>query len=427
MCALENQIKDRVDVNFFLSPIYDPEEEFLPVSMQSTFNNLDIGQNRIILFFQNQYNRLRNFVRRIQRDVEKEGTLSQSEKVVRAIESLSVKEPESQYNNIFQTKGYVGESFWVGRAEPLQHLHGIIEMWEKGFRGGVMLVGQRLSGKTLFGEKVAHLHFPKNTIRVVTNSLVKVRGKKMVTGFDLGEILDFIKNNTINEKALVWIDDLELWANESISLGQNVRALKDFMDTYSGQLFCMVSMSNWVKSHLNHLYQIEASFQAEINLDKMERPEISKAIMIRHGATHKLLVDENGEELSAPVFQDKVNKVFKSAGGVIGDALNRWVVGMQELDEEKVKHEILPSYNLPDFLNPDVSVLLTAIFLQKITTDYRLRRLFGSPFNNKYKSILRRLISLKIVVRNLDGTLEINDCIANDLARDLSMKKYLQF
>ena len=427
MSTLDVEIKERMEANLHMAQVYQPNKEFLPISMQSTFTNLDLGQNEVFSFFKNQYNRLRSFISRIQKDVEKEGTLSQSEKIVRAIEGLSIKDPDNAYTSIFQTKGYIGESFWVGRQEPLQHFSGIIQMWEKGFRGGVLLTGHRLSGKTLFGEKVSNQHFPKDTIRIMPNSVVKVKGKKMLTEYNLETVLDFVRNNTINSKALIWIDDLELWANQNFSLGQNVRSLKDFMDNYSGQLFFLVSMSNWVKWHLNNLYNIESSFQAEINLDKMEREEVIKAIMIRHGATHKILVNEEQEELTVPEFRTKVNKAYKAANGVIGDALNRWVIGTNLHDVDQVTYESPTIYKLPDFINPDMAVLLHAIYLQKITTDYRLRKMFGTPYTNKYKSLLRRLISLKIVIRNIDGTIEINECIANELARNLNQKNYLQF
>ncbi len=424
---LEQEIKLRLHKDFHFVNAYDNKQEFLSSSLQSALKNLHFGESGVVLFFKNTYQKFVGFFRNVWKDVRKEETLSTSEKIVRAIESQSLTIQENQYASIFLTKGYIGESFWVGRQDLLDRFKEIVKSWEMGFRGGVLLTGNRLAGKSLFGEKISNMHFPKNTMRIVPNNLIKVHGRKIMADYELSPVLDFIFKHSEGEKTLIWIDDLELWTNHEVPLGKNIRALRDFVDNAPAHFFFVVSMSNWLKAHLQNLYQVDLLFQAEINLDHMDKEEVARAIMIRHGATHKKLIDELGSDLQPADLQDKINKVYKAAYGNIGEALNFWIANTEEIDSDNVRFEKITNYPLPDFLTPDASVLLSAIMLQKITTDYRLRRLFGTPYRSKYKSTLQRLVSLKILVRNMDGTLVVNECIANELAYMLDHKKYLVF
>ncbi len=422
---LSNQMDVRMAKDFNFKNVYKNPDKFLPISIQSTIGNLDLGQNEVVTFLSTQYQRGKNFISRIKKDVEREEKLSFSEKVVRAINSQETKVEYGQYASIFLTKGYIGESFWIGREKHLAHFEESLAAWKNGFRGNTLVTGRRLSGKSLFGEKIANQHFPKNTIRVTPNSLIRVKGRKFITTYELAPALEFIRQHSDDTQSLVWIDDLELWASQEILLGKNTRALIDFIDNTPKHLFFMVAMSNWLKVHLNTVYKLNSAFQAEINLDKMNQKEIAKAILIRHGATHKTLVDKEGDEISAQAFQKRISKINKQAKSNIGDALNLWISSVEDVEEDKIGLKPLQNYSLPDFLTPDSAVLLSTMMLQKVTSDYRLRRIFGSPFDKNYRKNLQRLLKLKIVIRNLDGSLVINEVIANELEQLLERKKYL--
>ena len=422
---LEQVIDQRMQDNFYVSKIYDVEKAFLPVSLQSTLGQFAIGQNKLLKQAQSQLTKRTGFIRRFRDTVSEEESLSASEKIGRTIEDRSVQSENNQYTSIFQTKGYIGESFWIGRDNELQRIQNLIDQWEKGYRGAVVICGERLSGKSLFGEVIANKYFPKRVIRLLPNTNMKTGGRKWTTTYDLKQALDFLKKNEIHSRSLVWIDDLELWQNNSISLSQNVRHLLSHIDNHATQLFYMVSMSKWLAGHLQKTNDIQHSFQGTISLDKMSIPEIQQAILIRHGATHKVLVNEEGEEVASEAFDRMTASICRSAQGNIGEALDRWAASIHKVSEENVVHRKLADYILPDFLTPDTSLLLASIIKEKRTNEYRLRQLFGIAFKEKYSNILQRLLSTGILTRQIDGMLEINDVIVNDLARMLARKKYL--
>lgn len=424
---LQDLAVERLQNDFQLSHVYQPTESFLPVPLQSTINKLRTNRNVIVTAVSDWWTKQSKAFRALQKTVEIEESLSISEKVVRYLQRRNWETTNTHYNSLFLTKGYIGESFWVGRTDELNHLQQLIHDWENGFRGAVALTGQRLSGRSLLGEVVANRFFPQRTIRLQPQSSITVNGRRLATTYDLDEALAFIRKNTLNKPHLVWIDDLELWRDPNVPLGKNINALRRFIDDYSNQLFFLIAMGNSLRHHLERFCNIGKVFQAEINLDRMPLHDVREAIMIRHGATHKELLDNKSREVNPQLFQQMTAKVHKAAHGNIGEALNMWAFSTHAVDEFRVIHDLKNQYELPDFVNPDNALLLTAIILSKKSNEYRLRKLFGPAFSEKYRGVLQRLISIGLLRREADGWLEVTESAANDLGRLLEKKQYLKF
>jgi hypothetical protein len=424
---LQRLINMRLSRDFNLKHLYSDQDNFLPVPLQSTINKLRVNQSAVVVSVRNWIQAQTRLFRNFQRTVELEESLSVSEKVVRYLQSRNWETTNTHYNSIFLTKGYIGESFWVGRQDELSHMEKLIRDWQSGFRGAVLLSGQRLSGKSLMGELIANRFFLQNTIRLQPQTVISVESRKMTTTYDLEEALSFIRKYTLNKPCLVWIDDLELWRDPAVPLGKNVTALRRYIDDYGNQLFFLISMGNSLRHHLDHFYDITKVFQAEINLDRMSQQEIREAIMIRHGATHKELFDAKGREMTPQQFQQATAKVYKAAHGNIGEALNIWAFSTEAINEDNVLHQMHTLYELPDFITPDNAILLSSIMLARKINEYRLRKLFGPVFSDKYRGVLQRLISVGLLRRNTDGWLEITESASNDLGRLLDKKKYLKY
>jgi len=153
--------------------------------------------------------------------------------------------------------------------------------------------------------------------------------------------------------------------------------------------------------------------------------EIKEAILIRHGATHKKLVTTEGEVVSPAQFKKMTDEVVKQSGGNIGEAFFKWAMHVEWYDAEQVTYRYQRLNYLPVFLNADSGLLLAAIHLEKLTNEYRLRKIFGPAFKERYQSILQRLIRTKVVVRRTDGWLSINELLVNELKERLIEKNFL--
>ncbi len=421
---LDELIKSRLQEEYRFSILFHPTRTFLPIPVQY-LNNFMFDQDEVLgrtrQWLSSQLDRFQQFRKR----VEIEDTLSLSEKTVRYIQSRQVHPDNSHYTSIFLTKGYVGESFWVGRNMQLNHIENLIQNWNQGFRGAVTLTGRRLSGRTFFGELVSNRFFPDKTIEIRPAQELVLPGRRFQIGYDIEEALRAVRKYSLNSRPFVWIDDLELWSDIDVPFGKNVKALLKFIDDYSNRMFFLVSMTNWARDRINNFHQAEKVFQTDLNLDRMPPNDIVEALLIRHGATHKPLLDAKGNEASPNRFRKMVSKVLSVADGNIGDALHLWAASIQKAEGEQVRFHFNSNYPLPDAFETDSLLILSTILLEKQTNEYRLSKLFGPAFSKSYNNTLQRLLNIGLLERQLNGWLEINPLAVNDIAKILYRRKYL--
>lgn len=418
-------IEDRLEKHFKLSAIFREEASFLSVPLQSTINQLRTNHNKLWENTKVWWTEQNKKIDKLLSWVQEEDALSSSEKIVRYLENRIPKASNHTYNSIFLTKGYIGESFWVGREQELRRAHSIIQQWKLGYRGTILLTANRFAGKSLFGDLISNRYFARNTIRLAPNSSISVDGRSFSTTYNLGEALAFISKNSIHSKKLVWLDDLELWHSTENTISQNVSQLQTHIDKHFGHLFYLISVSNHLKKQLDTSHELSRSFQAELKLNTMSLDEINEAIQIRHGATHKELVDKTGGAIKGRRFKRLTARVYRNAHANIGEALNLWACNIAPLKGDKVINKTIPDYSFPDFLEADTALILKILLLEKTSTEYRLRKRFGPAFNPKYSEALLRLLSLGLVKRQLNGWLEINELAVNDIIRLLENHGYL--
>ncbi|TXF87874.1 ATP-binding protein [Neolewinella aurantiaca] len=414
-----------IDADLKLTSVYRPVPGFLPVPLQTGLNEFTRRQGRWLAPVKEWLGATFRGFERWRGDAAREDKMSVSEKVVRVINQRQVASGNDGYTNIVMTKGYIGESFLVGREAETAQLKRLVENWRKGYRGAVMLTGRRLSGRSLFGEMISNRIFPNNVIRLVSNGVISVEGRRMQTTGNLGEALSFVQKHTIQTRPMIWIDDLELWWDKDTSLAENVAALSAHIDSYSARIFYLVSTTNAVYSHLNRFRDLDRIFQAEVNLDNFSVEDTRRAIRIRHGATHKKLVDSEGEPLSETAFNHLVKRLHRASNGNVGDTLNRWAYMMEYCDEESVTPSQARRYRLPAFVNTDTGLLLTTLFLERRSNEYHLRKLFGQAFDRRYRSVLQRLLRVGLLTRSSDGWLSIRESVVTDVGRALENNGYL--
>lgn len=425
--AVRADVLERLRSEFLMSLLYDSTKQFLAVSLQSAINQLKLNQNQFVLKLGEWWGETKQSLRSYRNKVEIAGRAGISEKIAQYIEARTCEKANIQYNNIFLTRSYVGKSFWVGRQAELDRFEKNLSLWKSGFRGGILLSGQRLCGKTLFGEYVANQYFGGCIISLKPQTAINVNGRSFNVKHDLSEALEFAKKYFLVERPLVWIDDLELWSDTGTTLGENVRNLAHFIDGHSGRMFFVVSISNWLKKRLDMAYGFSKAFQTEINLDSMSYEDVQASLLVRHGATHKKLTDATGEELPSGRLARQIRKIYKYSEGNIGEALLSWAACCGPFDEGRVAMSEVKNHILPDFLSPDNAVLLKTVMLERRTNEYRLRKLFGPSFKDKYSYITKRLVMAGVLVRHLDGMLEVNELLVNQLGKNMERKNYLQF
>jgi len=422
--SLREGVKGQLGKTLGVSKVF--KEDFLSLSFQSTINQYRRYQvewwEKLKLWVKEKG----YFIKQYRKSIREEEVMSVSEKIVRVVRARTVQAENLHYTNIFMTRGYIGSSFWVGRTDELNHISTQIENWRLGYRGALLLTGKRFSGKTLLGQLVNHNNFENNAIVLNPENRITIQGRTFETTMDLGKSLDFILKY-IQEPTMIWIDDLELWQDDKITLSQNVRRLIRAIDQNAGRIFFMVSTSNWLRDQLKQWFDIEKIFQTEITLDRMSLEDIKKAVLIRHSATHMQLVNTDGEEFNSKELDKLLGRLYRLSEGNIGQVMHHWAALMHKYNDEKVQPHSNTPFTLPNFINPDIAVLLRSIMIERRTNEYRLRKYLGPEFKTTYRPILQRALNLGIVQRNINGWLEVNPMVVNEVGRLLDEQKYLEF
>jgi hypothetical protein len=414
-------IDNRVQEELKISNLFDTQAHFLSVSLQSTLNRkIWHNENGWLAQAQRWTKTALDKVNTVKSKFDKRRQLSVSEKITLCLKSRMADVDNKHYTNIFLTKGYVGESFIVGREANIERFGDLVLNWQQGFRGSVFLTGDRFSGKSVFGEIVARKFFLHNFHSLVPNSTLTIGGRKMQTSYDLKEALDFVCKHSDNKKTMLWIDDIEVWWSSKIPFYQNIHYLMDCIDAYSNRIFFVVSTNSQARKQIANYSNAKRIFQAEINLNLLSKEAIQQAIIVRHGATQKKLIDAKGEVLSPPAFNKLVTKIYKASSGNIGESLLHWANSTYYVDDNTVEHRAETYKSLPSFLNEDSTLILELLLLHKRANEYLIRQLLGAnAFDMRYATVIRRLINIGVLKRQLDGFIEIETTVVNDLKQML--------
>jgi len=424
---LIRKAKKRLDTQLRISEIFSNERLFLPTSVQSTLGNLDLGRTKLRHKVSKWMKDTFSVYDGLRKKAETERRLSASEKLVRYVDSRQFDSENRQYINIFLVKGYIGESFVIGRQDELDHFKSIHRNWLTGYRGSIVISGQRFSGKSLFSEYANIKVLEGKAIQLKPNMEYEINGRVYTASYDLRATLSGITKHRYDTKPAVFIDDLELWYNRDHSLSTNIRELCKIIDRYSAKIFFVVTMSNWFQNKMNRVYGLDRVFQADINLDRMSLEEIRKVISIRQGATHKDLYSSNGKKITVDEFEKITKRIHQNVDGNVGDALSKWAADTHYRDTNSVVMADKPFYSIPDIDHKDTLLLLETIMTSRKTNEYYLRQYFGEAFKSTYSTLLQRLINVGLVTRNVDNLIQINPKVVNDVGRLLENKHYLTF
>lgn len=420
---LEAEVIRHLEQELYASHAYEPG--FLELSVQQTLSQYRRYQKTGLQQIRDWGKQKIRSLRDLSRESLREDQLGFSERVVRLVRARSVAPENVHYSSMFLTKGYTGESFRVGREAELSRVATIVDQWKLGYRGAVLITGQRMSGKTFFGELVAHRYFSNNFVTLTPGVRIEVGGRILEPTRDLKAAVDFVVRNSGHQQLMVWIDDLSNWRDEETPLSSDVLSLLDTIDYQATNLFFVVSVGSELHAQLRQFTDIDRHFQAIMNMPPMNLEDIRAAINIRHGATQLQLVDDEEQPLSRERIDQLIRSVYRASGGHIGNALQQWAYGAHLANEESVRFTEVSPFGYPQEMTEDAGLLLRTILVDRVTNEYQLRKQFGPIFRDVFQPLIQRMLNLGILLRKPTGALEINPSLVTDIEVLLEEKGFV--
>ncbi|MGB5418646.1 ATP-binding protein [Algibacter sp.] len=414
------KINQKFESQFNFTSIFS-SGPFLEVSIQSSLVQFANEQNTLFGELKDKFNTRFNGVNK---KYKKSHLFNNQNKVEATIDCISYrmfKEVNAHYDSLFLNKSFIGDLFLVPREDQELALQNCMEQWQNGFNKSILLTGDRLSGKSTFVEYISKKYFAKHTLHIKPDSTLTYSGRKFTSERDLKAILQNIKKNLHGNKTLIAIDDLELWRDENHSLLSNVRALLSFIEATSSQVLVIVTSSIQMQEHLDKRLSFSEYFSNKINLNKALFVEIHKAVLLRHGATHKTIIDVSNEPFSQKQIERNVNKLAHNLDYNIGEVLQAWTYGTTVIDINNVIYDE-KDFKFYDFFNHTEIIILKYVMLYKYINEYMLKNFLSSSQETQFKSSLKRLINTKILLRDNEGWLYLNMVINKDVKQLLTYR-----
>lgn len=418
------EIEEKFKLHFLFTKIYT-DDVFLEVSLQSSLSNFASGQSNFITKIKNTLGKKFLKINNKYEHTALFNTQSKVEQTMQCINYRMFKEVNLHYDTLFLNKNFIGDLFLLPRLTQESAITKSIAQWHNGFNNAILVTGDTLSGKSTFVEYIGQKHFQKNAIYLERDTTITHGGRKFTTTKNLKEALQSVKKGLTSSKSLLVIDDLELWRDDSISLLENTRALLSFIAAQSDDVLVIVTISKQMVSHIDRRLRFTGSFNTTVDVNKASIEEIYKAVLIRHGASHKELVSVKGELLTNKQIEQYVFKLARKLDYNIGDILQSWAYGTTIIDNNQVVYEDKDT-GVKDFFNAEEVVILKYALLYKSISEKELKAFTGSSYESGYNQGLKRLINTKILLRQDNGKLKLNSLVAMDIKQILIYRSIIK-
>ena len=416
-------IEKKLSQKFNVTGIYS-DDEYLKVPLQTNFSLLSSNKSGNIRHFSAKLSQLFNNVGKQVKEAQEKSPHQKLEIALEILETRTEKEIPDHYHSLFLNKNFIGDLFLVKRTQQEEALEKIIAYWKRGQSRSIAVVGDPLSGKSTLLEFATH-QFKSNDVHyLVPGNEISIEGRKLKMGRNLEEVLSFIRRSISNSKPILVLDDLHLWRDSDRSLLMNVISLIDFMSLSGSKAFVIVAMTNSLRMHLDTRIPFSQGFTNILNTNVSTSDEIYRALMLRHGASHRTLYEKEMKVMSEDQLRKKIGWLTKKFDYNIGAVLQAWIFCTDVQEDSSIQFSEKETH-LNDFLSTTELLILKNCLLFGYSSDLELKNLFTDRFESEYKPAIRKLLNINILDRDPNGYLIVKNTVRQDLYSILKYRELL--
>ncbi len=336
------------------------------------------------------------------------------------------------YQNLFSGRSNIGENFWIKRPHDEELIKKAIERYQSGIQGGIMVLGERNSGKTslclrmtkknLLNHTVYHV-FPSQAGSVVENDFVREVQKSTEHSGSINDIM-----NAIPPKSVMVFHDLELWwerTNDGLAI---IKMIEWVVNEYSYKCLFMFNMNPFAYELINKIYNIEKLFIGVIKCHPFESEELMELIISRHRSSGMefLLNKKNENHLSEIKLAGLFNDYFDYSEGNPGVALNAWLANIRKVTTREVTITApdAPSIKALDEIPDDWNVVLLQLIIHKrLSFDQLMRIMELEP--GKLGDLMLSLSRSGLIKERSNSVYYLNPFVEPFLIKSFKLKDWL--
>lgn len=336
------------------------------------------------------------------------------------------------YQQLFLRKQFYLNEFWVGREEEIREFNKAHEQWNAGFAGGIIILGERNSGKSFFANYMVQqmdikgeVYFinPPYTGSIEVNELLRNIQNVTENNGSLARIM-----NEIPAKSVFIFDDLELWWEKS---PMGMRVIQEIISMINrfGDQHLFVLMSNVHSFRLINKYQkIESTFLSLIELRPFNARQLKEIVTKRHSSSSLQFTINNipGTRYRSWNYARLFSRYFTYSEGNPGVALQAWIKSIDSISQSVIN---LIRPKVPDtapllYLDTDWMIFILQFLLHKRMNLSKLVRVTQESRAHVIKKI-RILKRAGVVIEIGDDILDINPYLIPFLRKALIKRELL--
>ncbi|WP_421762684.1 amino acid permease [Ekhidna sp.] len=294
-------------------------------------------------------------------------------------------EPLPQYyTSLFNGKSNISKDLWIKRPIEEALFKKAVKRHRGGHYGGILLLGDRNSGKTAFSKHVTQQIFKSSS---VFHLFPPIPGSSSVEGFEKSLAKAVQKRGTseqmlsrLAKNSILIIHDLELFWERSEDGLAVIDLIGKLIDQFGDRVLFVANMNAYAYKLINELTSFEEHFIEIINMAPFDAEELSELVLKRHKSSGlKIHFDEKSDQLSELQLASLFHSYFKYSHGSPGVTLNGWLSNIKNANKEYicVQKPEYPTLDVFDKLGDDWTMLIIQFVLHKRLSIPKMVRITG--------------------------------------------------
>ncbi|MBC8488527.1 MAG: amino acid permease [Bacteroidetes bacterium] len=350
-------------------------------------------------------------------------------KLLNLIEKISfndevLKKIPFYYRELFLRKQSNLFEFWVGRKSELEEARKAIERFNAGYSGGILITGDRKSGKSFFSQYFVH-ELADEAKSYIINPPLEGSISKQTFYNTLRETFESEESNEnifsgLPAKSVIIFDDLELWWEKSLEGFIIIDEIINFISLYGKKYLFILNVNIHTFRMFTRIKKIESYFLNIIRLEPLNAKELQSAVFLRHNSSaFKILFSERKRTVLRQWDQARLfSRYFNFSKGNIGITLQAWIANIADIDDRflYIKMPVIPDLTILDEIDKSWYVMILQFVLHRRLTLKRLERILLIGYDekeipakrDKIILLLKDLQRAGIINENSKGIFEIN-------------------
>jgi archaellum biogenesis ATPase FlaH len=308
------------------------------------------------------------------------------------------------YVSLFSGKSNIGKDFWVKRQTEEEAFKKALKRYKSGYGGGIMLLGDRNSGKTAFAKHITQaLCKGKNIYDIFppiagTTSTAVFRDLFAKALQQRGDLRQMI--NRLPADSVIIINDLELFWERTEEGLEIIKKLEELIDELGKRVLFIVNMNPYAYRLINQMTRLGDRFIELIPLKPFSAEEIQTLILKRHKSSGlDFGYSEGAGQLNEVQMAALFNAYFNYSNGNPGTALNGWLGRIKKVSNGfiEVSKPDYPSLDTLKQLDAEWDMLLVQFILHKRLTEKKILQITQWT-ESKTKAVVLAMLRAGIII-----------------------------